>query len=96
MTDPAGALAARIERFEQAADPELIRDPAALSEAEQAMRDLHTRLRRGESPAHALRAAVLELRELYGPAEPDLWASYVLAGLPEGAPLTSSGDAPAG
>ncbi|GAA3097028.1 hypothetical protein [Nonomuraea salmonea] len=37
MTDPAGALAARIERFEQAADPELIWDPAALSEAEQAM-----------------------------------------------------------
>ncbi|MCF6473068.1 tetratricopeptide repeat protein [Nonomuraea sp. MG754425] len=39
MTDPAGALAARIERFEQAADPGLIWDPAALSEAEQAMRD---------------------------------------------------------
>ncbi|QYC43222.1 CHAT domain protein [Nonomuraea coxensis DSM 45129] len=38
MTDPAEALAARIERFEQAADPELIWDPAALVEAEQAMR----------------------------------------------------------
>ncbi|MBF8193691.1 hypothetical protein ITP53_50050, partial [Nonomuraea sp. K274] len=38
MTDPAGALAARIERFEQAADPGLIWDPAALTEAEQAMR----------------------------------------------------------
>ncbi|MEV0312506.1 hypothetical protein AB0H91_33310, partial [Nonomuraea fuscirosea] len=38
MTDPAEALAARIERFEQAADPELIWDPAALAEAEQAMR----------------------------------------------------------
>ncbi|SDH60070.1 tetratricopeptide repeat protein, partial [Nonomuraea jiangxiensis] len=37
MNDPAEALAARIERFEQAADPELIRDPAALTEAEQAM-----------------------------------------------------------
>ncbi|HEX4815564.1 MAG TPA: hypothetical protein VFV66_22700, partial [Nonomuraea sp.] len=37
MTDPAEALAARIARFEQAADPALIRDPAALSEAEQAM-----------------------------------------------------------
>ncbi|MDP4509963.1 tetratricopeptide repeat protein [Nonomuraea turcica] len=38
MTDPAAALAARIERFEQAADPGLIWDPAALDEAEQAMR----------------------------------------------------------
>ncbi|MEV0826169.1 CHAT domain-containing protein [Nonomuraea rubra] len=38
MTEPAGALAARIERFEQAADPALIWEPAALSEAEQAMR----------------------------------------------------------
>ncbi|SPL90645.1 Basic proline-rich protein precursor [[Actinomadura] parvosata subsp. kistnae] len=38
MTEPAAALAARIARFEQAADPELIWDPAALSEAEQAMR----------------------------------------------------------
>ncbi|MGP3933781.1 CHAT domain-containing protein [Nonomuraea sp. KM88] len=38
MTDPAEALAARIERFEQAADPELIWDPAALAEAEEAMR----------------------------------------------------------
>ncbi|MGP3965890.1 tetratricopeptide repeat protein [Nonomuraea sp. 3N208] len=38
MTDPAAALAARIELFEQAADPGLIWDPAALAEAEQAMR----------------------------------------------------------
>ncbi|MFB4271731.1 CHAT domain-containing protein [Nonomuraea sp. GTA35] len=38
MTEPAGALAARIERFEQTADPGLIWEPAALSEAEQAMR----------------------------------------------------------
>nr|WP_311132024.1 hypothetical protein [Nonomuraea gerenzanensis] len=38
MTEPARALATRIERFEQAADPGLIWDPAALSEAEQAMR----------------------------------------------------------
>ncbi|MEO3890833.1 CHAT domain-containing protein [Nonomuraea sp. B5E05] len=38
MTDPAEALAARIERFEQAADPELIWDPTALAEAEEAMR----------------------------------------------------------
>ncbi|TDD07335.1 hypothetical protein E1294_48315, partial [Nonomuraea diastatica] len=38
MTDPAEALAARIERFEQAADPELIWDPVALAEAEEAMR----------------------------------------------------------
>ncbi|MED7923200.1 CHAT domain-containing protein [Nonomuraea sp. LP-02] len=37
MTDPAETLAARIERFEQAADPELIWDPAALIEAERAM-----------------------------------------------------------
>ncbi|MEU6714663.1 CHAT domain-containing protein [Nonomuraea sp. NPDC046802] len=45
------------------------------------MRDLHTRLHAGEDPALALRAAVLELRELYGSAEPDLWAAYVLVGL---------------
>ncbi|MFC7583863.1 hypothetical protein ACFQYP_08925 [Nonomuraea antimicrobica] len=38
MTEPAEALAARIERFEQVADPGLIWDSAALSEAEQAMR----------------------------------------------------------
>ncbi|MFG6199426.1 CHAT domain-containing protein [Nonomuraea sp. JJY05] len=46
------------------------------------MRDVHTRLRSGLGPARALREAVLELRDLYGPAEPDLWASYVLVGLP--------------
>ncbi|MEV1176675.1 CHAT domain-containing protein [Nonomuraea sp. NPDC049784] len=45
------------------------------------MRDLHTRLRAGTGPAQALREAVLELRDLYGPAEPDLWAAYVLVGL---------------
>ncbi|MEU8398874.1 CHAT domain-containing protein [Nonomuraea sp. NPDC048892] len=50
------------------------------------MRDLHTRLHAGEGPAHALRAAVLGLRELYGSAEPELWASYVLVGLPDGSP----------
>ncbi|WP_346113506.1 CHAT domain-containing protein [Nonomuraea maheshkhaliensis] len=50
------------------------------------MRDLHTRLRAGEGPAYALRAAVLGLRELYGSAEPELWASYVLVGLPDGSP----------
>ncbi|MEV1174036.1 hypothetical protein, partial [Nonomuraea sp. NPDC049784] len=38
MTEPAGALATRIARFEQVADPGLIWDPAALVEAEQAMR----------------------------------------------------------
>ncbi|MEV0385384.1 CHAT domain-containing protein [Nonomuraea sp. NPDC050643] len=48
------------------------------------MRDLHTRLRDGMGQADALRAAVLGLRELYGPAEPDLWAAYVLIGLPGG------------
>ncbi|MGW0805975.1 CHAT domain-containing protein [Nonomuraea sp. NPDC002799] len=48
------------------------------------MRDFHTRLRAGEGPAPALRAAVLELRELYGSAEADLWAPYVLVGLPHG------------
>ncbi|MEV5498044.1 CHAT domain-containing protein [Nonomuraea fuscirosea] len=52
------------------------------------MRDLHTRLRAGAGPAQALRAAVLGLRELYGPAEPELWASYVLVGLPDGVPAT--------
>ncbi|MFI7130048.1 CHAT domain-containing protein [Nonomuraea sp. NPDC050153] len=46
------------------------------------MRDFHTRLRSGTGPAQALREAVLELRDLYGPAEPDLWAPYVLVGLP--------------
>ncbi|MEV4578409.1 CHAT domain-containing protein [Nonomuraea jabiensis] len=46
------------------------------------MRDVHTRLRSGMDPAQALREAVLELCDLYGPAEPDLWASYVLVGLP--------------
>ncbi|MEV0312505.1 CHAT domain-containing protein [Nonomuraea fuscirosea] len=52
------------------------------------MRDLHTRLRAGAGPAQALRAAVLGLRELYGSAEPELWASYVLVGLPDGVPAT--------
>jgi CHAT domain-containing protein len=47
------------------------------------MRDFHTRLRTGTGPAQALREAVLGLRELYGPAEPDLWAPYVLVGLPD-------------
>ncbi|MFF4621242.1 CHAT domain-containing protein [Nonomuraea jabiensis] len=46
------------------------------------MRDVHTRLRSGMDAARALREAVLELRDLYGPAEPDLWAPYVLVGLP--------------
>ncbi|WP_431915263.1 CHAT domain-containing protein [Nonomuraea jabiensis] len=46
------------------------------------MRDVHTRLRSGMDPARALREAVLELRDLYGPAEPDLWAPYVLVGRP--------------
>ncbi|MEV4013815.1 CHAT domain-containing protein [Nonomuraea angiospora] len=46
------------------------------------MRDVHTRLRTGMDPARALREAVLELRDLYGSAEPDLWAPYVLVGLP--------------
>ncbi|SDJ95798.1 Tetratricopeptide repeat-containing protein [Nonomuraea maritima] len=44
--------------------------------------DLHTRLRDGTGPAEAVRAAALGLRELYGPAEPGLWAPYVLVGLP--------------
>ncbi|MFG1969907.1 CHAT domain-containing protein [Nonomuraea fuscirosea] len=51
------------------------------------MRDLHTRLRAGAGPAQALCAAVLGLRELYGSAEPELWASYVLVGLPDGTPV---------
>ncbi|KAB8193113.1 CHAT domain-containing protein [Nonomuraea phyllanthi] len=46
-------------------------------------RDFHTRLRAGAGPARALREAVLELRDLYGPAEPDLWAPYALIGLPD-------------
>ncbi|TMR96142.1 CHAT domain-containing protein [Nonomuraea basaltis] len=47
------------------------------------VRDFHTRVRAGAGKAQALREAVLELRELYGSAEPDLWAPYVLAGLPD-------------
>ncbi|MFC5832713.1 CHAT domain-containing tetratricopeptide repeat protein [Nonomuraea insulae] len=46
------------------------------------MRDFHTRLSSGAGHASAFRAAVLDLRELYGSAEPELWASYVLVGLP--------------
>ncbi|WP_336215202.1 CHAT domain-containing protein [Nonomuraea sp. LPB2021202275-12-8] len=38
MNDPAGALAARIEEFERAADPGLVMDDAASADAEQAMR----------------------------------------------------------
>ncbi|MEV4804475.1 CHAT domain-containing protein [Nonomuraea sp. NPDC049421] len=49
--------------------------------------DLIMRLRAGDAPATALRAAVLGLRELYGSAEPDLWASYVLIGPPGGSPV---------
>ncbi|GAA2209467.1 hypothetical protein GCM10009850_049250 [Nonomuraea monospora] len=44
-------------------------------------RDIHTRLSTGTTPAHAFRAAVLSLRDLYGSTEPDLWASYVSVGL---------------
>ncbi|MEO3870057.1 CHAT domain-containing protein [Nonomuraea sp. B12E4] len=46
------------------------------------LRDFHTRLRDGTGQAQALRASVLDLRELYGSAEPELWAPYVLVGLP--------------
>uniref|UniRef100_UPI00066E5723 hypothetical protein n=1 Tax=Nonomuraea sp. SBT364 TaxID=1580530 RepID=UPI00066E5723 len=38
MNDPAWALAARIAAFDRAADPGPVRDPAALADAEQAMR----------------------------------------------------------
>ncbi|TDE32640.1 CHAT domain-containing protein [Nonomuraea mesophila] len=46
------------------------------------LRDFYARRGDGEGTARALRSAVLGLRELYGPAEPELWASYVLVGLP--------------
>ncbi|GAA1765980.1 CHAT domain-containing protein [Nonomuraea bangladeshensis] len=46
------------------------------------LRDLHARTRAGADPAQALRDGVLALRELYGAAEPELWAPYVLLGLP--------------
>ncbi|MFG1707755.1 CHAT domain-containing protein [Nonomuraea sp. M3C6] len=46
------------------------------------MRDFHTKLRNGTGQAQALRECVLELHELYGPAEPELWAPYVMVGLP--------------
>ncbi|TDC87525.1 CHAT domain-containing protein, partial [Nonomuraea deserti] len=46
------------------------------------LRDFYARRRDGEGEARALRSAVLGLRELYGSAEPELWAPYVLAGLP--------------
>ena len=55
------------------------------------VRDLLSRIRSGDEPALALRAAVLGLRELYGPAEPDLWASYVLIGPPDGPPVRLTG-----
>ncbi|MGW2144349.1 CHAT domain-containing protein [Nonomuraea bangladeshensis] len=46
------------------------------------LRDLHARTRAGADPAQALRDGVLALRELYGATEPELWAPYVLLGLP--------------
>ncbi|TDD18208.1 CHAT domain-containing protein [Nonomuraea diastatica] len=46
------------------------------------LRDFYARRRDGEGEARALRSAVLGLRELYGSAEPGLWAPYVLVGLP--------------
>ncbi|MEU6795833.1 CHAT domain-containing tetratricopeptide repeat protein [Nonomuraea wenchangensis] len=46
------------------------------------LRDLHARTRAGADPAQALREGVLALRELYGATEPELWAPYVLLGLP--------------
>ncbi|MEV0627269.1 CHAT domain-containing protein [Nonomuraea wenchangensis] len=46
------------------------------------LRDLHGRTRAGADPAQALREGVLSLRELYGAAEPELWAPYALLGLP--------------
>ncbi|WP_345564914.1 CHAT domain-containing protein [Nonomuraea rosea] len=56
--------------------------PVAAEITRALMRELHTRLRDGTGPAQALREAVLGLRDLYGPAEPELWAPYVLIGLP--------------
>ncbi|MEV4284526.1 CHAT domain-containing protein [Nonomuraea bangladeshensis] len=47
------------------------------------LRDLHARTRAGADPAQALRDGVLALRELYGATEPELWAPYVLLGLPD-------------
>ncbi|SDM23100.1 CHAT domain-containing protein, partial [Nonomuraea jiangxiensis] len=47
------------------------------------LRDFHGRLADGMGPARALRGSVLELRDLYGSAEPELWAPYVLVGLPD-------------
>ncbi|MER7368458.1 CHAT domain-containing protein, partial [Nonomuraea wenchangensis] len=46
------------------------------------LRGLHGRTRAGADPAQALREGVLSLRELYGAAEPELWAPYALLGLP--------------
>ncbi|MEZ7131054.1 CHAT domain-containing protein [Nonomuraea sp. AD125B] len=46
------------------------------------LRDLHARTGAGADPAQALRDGVLALRELYGATEPELWAPYVLLGLP--------------
>ncbi|TMR22908.1 CHAT domain-containing protein [Nonomuraea turkmeniaca] len=57
--------------------------PAATEITRALMRDFHTRLRTGTGPAQALREAVLDLRDLYGSAEPDLWAPYVLVGVPD-------------
>jgi len=41
----------------------------------------HARLREGTGRAAALREAVLESRQRYGSAQPELWAPYVLIGL---------------
>ncbi|MGP3965993.1 CHAT domain-containing protein, partial [Nonomuraea sp. 3N208] len=57
--------------------------PVSMEITRALMRDVHSRLRTGTGPAQALREAVLDLRELYGSAEPDLWAAYVLAGVPD-------------
>ncbi|WP_345409264.1 CHAT domain-containing protein [Nonomuraea salmonea] len=61
--------------------------PVAKEISRALVHDLVMRLRAGDAPATALRAAVLGLRELYGSAEPDLWASYVLIGPPGGSPV---------
>ncbi|MGN9843341.1 tetratricopeptide repeat protein [Nonomuraea sp. H19] len=55
--------------------------PVAPEITQALMRDFQARLRAGANTAQALRGAVLELRELYGTTEPDLWAAYVLVGL---------------
>ncbi|MEV5328054.1 CHAT domain-containing tetratricopeptide repeat protein [Nonomuraea sp. NPDC052634] len=93
MTGTATAVAALAHAFLRAGARRVLLTlwPVAPEITAALVRDLLSRVRTGDDPAEALRAAVLGLRELYGPAEPDLWASYVLIGPPDGPPIRLTG-----